>query len=103
LSFLDSAVENAGKYWTGKHAECWDLYVCGVHPDFQRKGIGKTLVEWGTKKADEERVSASVLCGEKNRGFYSRYGLSELVGSGNDGIALFRSPGEGRPGLDSDT
>lgn len=50
------------------------------------------LVDWGFRKADEEQTSASVLCGEKNRGFYSKCGLSEQVGSGNDGIALFRSP-----------
>lgn len=90
-SFLDSAVANASKYWTGRHAECWDLYVCGVHPEFQGKGIGKFLVRWGTDQADYEGLSASVLCGEKNREFYNKQGLTEQVGKGNDGIALFRS------------
>jgi GNAT superfamily N-acetyltransferase len=68
------------------------LYVCGVHPDFQGKGVGKMLVEWGTRRADDEGVSASVLCGEKNRGFYAKAGLNEQVGGGSNGIALFRSP-----------
>lgn len=54
------------------------------------------LVEWGTKKADQECVSTSVLCGEKNRGFYARSGLDELLSSGSDGIALFRSARGGR-------
>ena len=92
IAFLDSAVSNASKYWTGKHAECWDLYVCGVHPDFQSRGIGKMLVEWGMERADQECASASVQCGEKNRGFYARCGLDELLSEGNGGIALFRSP-----------
>ncbi|KAF2661095.1 acyl-CoA N-acyltransferase [Lophiostoma macrostomum CBS 122681] len=90
-SFLDSALSSAGKYWTGERAECWDVYVCGVHPDFQRMGVGKMLVEWGTKRVDEESVSASVLCGEKNRKFYTRAGLAEQIGSGTGDIALFRS------------
>ncbi|KAF2010154.1 hypothetical protein BU24DRAFT_455288 [Aaosphaeria arxii CBS 175.79] len=96
-SILNSAVESAASYWTGKHSQCWDLYVCGVHPDYQGKGIGKALVDWGIRKADEERTSASVLCGEKNRVFYNKAGLTEDMGGlksssgGNGGIALFRS------------
>ncbi|KAF2261347.1 hypothetical protein CC78DRAFT_357531 [Lojkania enalia] len=95
-SFLSAAVDDSKKYWTGEHAECWDLHVCGVHPDYQGKGIGKMLVMWGIERADEEGVSASVLCGEKNRGFYAKGGLTEEVGkpgSGEGGgIVLFRNP-----------
>ncbi|ORY09608.1 hypothetical protein BCR34DRAFT_625667 [Clohesyomyces aquaticus] len=95
-SFLTSAVAQVDQYWTGKHAECWDLHVCGVHPDFQGKGIGKMLVDWGTGMADKEGVSASVICGEKNRGFYAKGELTEEMGdlsSGKrGGIVLFRSP-----------
>ena len=95
-SILNTAVANAASYWTNEHAECWDLYVCGVHPDFQGKGIGKMLVAWGIGMADQQLTSASVLCGEKNRGFYNRGGLTEDMGalkggSGGGGIALFRS------------
>lgn len=95
-SILSNAVANAASYWTGEHAECWDLYVCGVHPDFQGKGIGKMLVNWGVRMADQQSTSASVLCGEKNRVFYNRGGLTEDMGalkggSGGGGIALFRS------------
>ena len=65
-----------------------------MHPDFQGKGVGKLLVQWGVKKAEEEgnHVVASVLCGEKNRGFYGKGGLKVQAGGkeGNEGgIALF--------------
>lgn len=90
-SWLDAAVTNSEKYWTGDRAECWDLHVCGVHPDFQGKGVGKLLVRWGVEQAEAEgeQVVASVLCGEKNRGFYGRGGLTVQVGGSENGIALF--------------
>ncbi|KAF2133573.1 hypothetical protein P153DRAFT_332496 [Dothidotthia symphoricarpi CBS 119687] len=93
-SFLDTAVKESEKYWTGNRAECWDLHVCGVHPDFQAKGAGKLLAQWGVQKAKEEGdgVCASVLCGEKNRGFYGKAGLGVQVGGSEGkegGIALF--------------
>ncbi|XPS72514.1 hypothetical protein M3J09_004679 [Ascochyta lentis] len=93
-SFLDSAIANSEKYWTGDRAECWDLHVCGVHPDYQGKGIGKLLAQWGVQEAEKEGsgTCASVLCGEKNRGFYSKAGLTVQVGGRKGeggGIALF--------------
>jgi GNAT superfamily N-acetyltransferase len=89
--WLNSAVSNSEKYWTGDRAECWDLHVCGVHPDFQGKGVGKLLVHWGVEQAQSEGdgVVASVLCGEKNRGFYGKGGLTVQVGGSENGIALF--------------
>jgi GNAT superfamily N-acetyltransferase len=93
-SFLDTAVANSDKYWTGHRTECWDLHVCGVHPDYQGKGGGKLLAQWGVREAQQEgdNVVASVLCGEKNRGFYAKAGMalqvSEKMGKGG-GIALF--------------
>ncbi|KAF2866334.1 acyl-CoA N-acyltransferase [Massariosphaeria phaeospora] len=89
VSFLDS---HSDRYWTGEHAECWDLHVCGVDPDHQGKGIGKMLISWETGMADQEGVSASVLCGMENRGFYRKSGFTEEILKGDGGgIVLFRS------------
>jgi GNAT superfamily N-acetyltransferase len=93
-SFLDNAVTDSEKYWTGDRTECWDLHVCGVDPDYQGKGVGRLLAEWGVEQAKREGkgVVASVLCGEKNRGFYSKTGLDTQVGGRigeGGGIALF--------------
>lgn len=49
-SILNVALANAASYWTGEHAECWDLYVCGVHPDFQGKALGRCWWAGGLKK-----------------------------------------------------
>lgn len=82
------------QYWAGQRSECWDLYVCGVDPDFQGKGFGKILAQWGVEESQQEgtEVCASVLCGEKNRGFYNKAGLTVQVGGREGyggGIALF--------------
>jgi GNAT superfamily N-acetyltransferase len=45
--FLDNAVEKSEVYWMGDRAECWDLHVCGVDPEWQGKGVGKLLAQWG--------------------------------------------------------
>jgi len=93
-SFLDNAVAKSEKLWTGERAECWDLYACGVDPDYQGKGVGKMLAEWGVNEAKKEGedVVASVMCGEKNRGFYGKVGLVREVGGtkgDGGGITLF--------------
>jgi GNAT superfamily N-acetyltransferase len=90
-AWLDSAVASSEKYWTGDRAECWDLHVCGVDPNFQGKGVGRLLAQWGVQEAGKvgEDVVASVLCGEKNRGFYGKAGLGVQVGGSSNGIALF--------------
>lgn len=93
-SFLDAAVAASEVYWTGHRTECWDLHVCGVDPDYQGKGVGKMLAQWGVHKAEKEShgTCASVLCGEKNRGFYGKAGLTiQVGGNGGEGggIALF--------------
>lgn len=53
--------------------------------------MGKLLVQWGVKQAESEGddVVASVLCGEKNRGFYEKGGLTVQVSKSEHGIALF--------------
>jgi len=66
-----------------------------VHPEWQGKGIGKRLVEWGTRIADQEGVCNSVITGEPKRAFYGKCGLTEKLanlGEGDDGggIILFR-------------
>jgi GNAT superfamily N-acetyltransferase len=90
-SWLDQAVAASEVYWTGDRAECWDLYVCGVDPDYQGKGVGKILASWGVNEAKREGsgTCASVLCGEKNRGFYGKAGLTVQVGDSENGLALF--------------
>lgn len=93
IFLLDYAVEGHKHHWTGEQAECWDLYVCGVHPDWQGKGVGKMVVGWGTAKADTEGVVCSVIIGESKRKFYGKSGFVGNDGQvGTEGIILFREP-----------
>lgn len=92
-SFLDEAIATSD-HWIGDRAECWDLHVCGVDPDYHGKGIGKMLANWGVQEAETEGsgTCASVLCGEKNRGFYAKAGLTVQLGAREGeggGIVLF--------------
>ncbi|KAG9187200.1 hypothetical protein G6011_05071 [Alternaria panax] len=95
-ALLNTAVANSEEYWTGHRAECRDLHVCGVRPDYQGKGAGKVLVRQGVREAQQEGEDfvASVLYGEKNRGFYGKVGMSvQASGTAGEGggIALFTS------------
>jgi hypothetical protein len=93
--YLESAVENSKQYWTGDKAECWDLYVCGVHLYWQAKGLGKMLVKWGTEQADGEGVWCSVITGESMRVFYGKSGFVGDGGKlGGEAIILFREAGD---------
>ncbi|KAF2855373.1 hypothetical protein T440DRAFT_210386 [Plenodomus tracheiphilus IPT5] len=90
-NWLADAVAKSEQHWTGARAECWDLHICGVHPEFQLKGVGKQLAQWGIHEAAKEgdNIVASVLCGEKNRGFYQKAGFPLVAMKGEGGLALF--------------
>lgn len=64
--------------------ENWSLDMLATHPDFQNRGMGSALVQWGIDRADGEKVCASVVSAEGNEGFYARFGFVE-VGRANVG------------------
>ena len=72
-------------HWDGERQENWYLSLCAVHPDYQGKGFGRELVEWGLKQAESENVHASVMSSNGSDGFYLRCGFEEIVGNATDG------------------
>lgn len=72
-------------YWTGSRTETWYLDVLAVHPEAQGAGVGRLLVQWGTKKAEQEGVCASVIAALGRDRFYGRCGFVE-VGRANVGL-----------------
>jgi len=52
------------------------MFICGisVHPDYQGHGIGKALIQWGTRKADERGVVCWVHLSEAGWGVFNKLG-----------------------------
>ncbi|KAL6880046.1 acyl-CoA N-acyltransferase [Trichoderma longibrachiatum] len=71
--------------WADKRAESWFLDVLAVRPDFQGKGVGRKLVQWGLGKAEADGVCASVISAFGKEGFYSKCGFDEQYGSATQG------------------
>jgi GNAT superfamily N-acetyltransferase len=87
---LDRAYPCFGSVWSGDRAEGWYLEWLAVHPDYQYKGIGKRLAQWGLDRAEEEQVWASVVSAEGKEEFYrDKCGFNEEYWSA--------SMGEGNP------
>lgn len=58
----------------------WELCILGVHPDAGGRGIGRTLAEWGLRRASEEGIPACVVSAVDTEGFYQRCGFRSLLG-----------------------
>lgn len=71
--------------WSGERAESWYLECLAVHPEFQGRGVGKELVQWGLEKAQAEGVCASVVSTLGKEGFYTKCGFDEQHGSARQG------------------
>ncbi|KAI0835250.1 acyl-CoA N-acyltransferase [Hypoxylon sp. FL0890] len=80
LSFVEELLGTINR----KHQEImkdrphWYLEMLGVRKEFQRKGAGKLLVEWGTAKADESGVEAFLAASPAGAPLYAKHGF-ELV------------------------
>jgi predicted N-acetyltransferase YhbS len=59
----------------------WELLTLGVHPDHQRRGIGRELAAWGLERAREEGVLAVVCAAKGLEAFYQSCGFVDMVGS----------------------
>ena len=58
-----------------KRMPCWSLEHLAVNPEHQGEGIGKLLVEWGFRRADEEGCMASVVSANTAERFYEKLGF----------------------------
>lgn len=71
-------------YWSGSREETWFLDMLSVHPEYQRQGHGRALVQWGKAKARGEGICASVTSAETKEDFYHKLDFVE-VGRANVG------------------
>lgn len=82
--------------WSGERAEAWYLQNLAVHPDFQGKGIGRMLVQWGLDRARDEGIYASVIAARGKDPFYRKCGFD--VQDGNWGMGGEENPLRGFEG-----
>lgn len=52
-----------------------DLDTLATHPDYQRRGAGSALMEWGCKMADEAGVAAYVDASKSGAPLYEKFGF----------------------------
>lgn len=51
------------------------LSVLAVHPNHQRRGVGKAALDWGLKQADDLGLPAYLESTQEGRGLYEKYGF----------------------------
>ena len=51
------------------------LDILAIDPQYQRKGVGSALVEWGVEKADTMKVEAVVESSVFGKGLYEKHGF----------------------------
>lgn len=59
--------------------ETWDLELLFQEPQFQGRGFGKELVNWGLERAKEEGIRVSVASAPGREDFYKKLGIDEEV------------------------
>jgi GNAT superfamily N-acetyltransferase len=62
----------------GKINEMWYLHVLVVHPRFQRKGVGASLLDWGLEKARARGEKVYLESTKFGEGLYLKKGFKEV-------------------------
>lgn len=69
-------------YWSGRRSETWYLDLLAIDPLYQRRGLGRELVMWGVRMADDELICASVIASESGEGLYTSCGFKTVGWAG---------------------
>jgi len=57
---------------------CWELLELAILPDFQRQGVGGTLVEWGKEEAQKTGTGVCLYASRLGKGLYEKKGFTVL-------------------------
>ena len=55
--------------------ELWYLATLAVHPDYQRRGIGRKLVTWGVQQGEKEGVPVALEASLDGKRLYEKNGF----------------------------
>jgi ribosomal protein S18 acetylase RimI-like enzyme len=94
--YVDAMAGMVEKYFEGLHHVHWHLNWLAVAPEWQRRGAGRKLLEWGFERADKDGLTVIL---EANKGNFERfYSVLGFVNGGDMWIgpelilALIRMP-----------
>ena len=78
---------------------CWYLANLAVPPTHQRRGIGGTLLTWGTNTATKDRLPIALEASAMGRGVYMKHGFKvverQQLLEGSEGVAMIWEYGKG--------
>jgi GNAT superfamily N-acetyltransferase len=81
--FFDGVVATAKKT-----PPCLHLWVLVVNPVYQGRGVGKVLLDWGKKLAEEEKLPLFLESNLETPGFYVKMGMKRLEDTNIDTISM---------------
>ncbi|OQE00396.1 hypothetical protein PENVUL_c052G05550 [Penicillium vulpinum] len=65
-------------------------YTLGTHPDYQRRGAGSMIVQWGCDLADKDGVAAYVDASKEGASLYLKHGFVDFSPPGSEVAAMAR-------------
>ena len=74
--FMEALYKSRNTHMRGK--AYFFMHILAVLPKHQRKGIGKKMLEWGLKQADELEVECWIDATAAGLGLYKQYGWEEV-------------------------
>ncbi|KAK2783421.1 hypothetical protein FQN53_009184 [Emmonsiellopsis sp. PD_33] len=74
-AFVDATANN---FPSTIFPEMWYLALLGIHPGYQRRGIGALLVNWGVEQAQAEHIPAGLESSVMGSGLYQKFGFRLL-------------------------
>jgi ribosomal protein S18 acetylase RimI-like enzyme len=73
--------------------DCWYLFLLGVEPHLQRRGLGSTLIRPVLERAEAARVACYLETeNERNVAFYKKQGFDLIVNgeeAGSTGVRFW--------------
>ncbi|KLJ07947.1 hypothetical protein EMPG_16574 [Blastomyces silverae] len=88
----------AGNFPSDIFPELWYVGILAIHPSYQRRGIGKLLVQWGIEQGKAENVPVGLEPSLMGIGLYKKLGFRDLgkvefMGSEWVAMMLWEPPG----------
>jgi len=58
--------------------EMWYLKILAIHPDYQRRGVGAKLLNWGLERARARGEKVYLEASRRGKGLYTKLGFEHV-------------------------